>query len=468
MKRNDTGNILIYAVVITALLVATGLGYMKWAGDEAWDTSYEQATIQSYFNAQAGIIELGLPYLKTRTAQDLPQGTTILGSGPRINDDNWYRGVYVRRVLGLGDNNVFERVDTYDVYATGVSMFDNLKLGSGQKKVERSVIMRVRLRSFANYLYLTDKEETIFNEIIWFWGEDTLRGRVHSNQGIGIKGRPFFYGPVSTCADDFVHGQGYNPYFEYLPIFNAPPVNFPVTADNVRNNSAVYIDDNSGSWMTRLTVQNVDVSVQQWARGTPFNIETLVNTYSVTLPQYSSIFVDGEVELQGSISGKSTIGASGNIWLIDNIKYVSTNDYNGLGDESTQEMLGIISEKNVIIKNVWANGRENSRQGSDIIINAAIVALDESFTFEQQNDDFDLYQGNTPDERGTIFLWGMVAQKRRGYVHRSNHNGTGYGKSYNYDFRLDKSPPPNFLNATDEQGHGLFDIMSWNHIKPSR
>ena len=47
--------------------------------------------------------------------------------------------------------------------------------------------------------------------------------------------------------------------------------------------------------------------------------------------------------------------------------------------------------------------------------------------------------------------------------------GTGYNKSYVYDFRLDRQgPPPNFLEATDETGYGLFDIVGWYEEKPTK
>ena len=63
---------------------------------------------------------------------------------------------------------------------------------------------------------------------------------------------------------------------------------------------------------------------------------------------------------------------------------------------------------------------------------------------------------------------GSVTQWRRGYVHRSNHGGTGYGKDYNYDFRFDERPPPFYLEAMDEDGHGLFDIISWGELSPGQ
>ena len=176
----------------------------------------------------------------------------------------------------------------------------------------------------------------------------------------------------------------------------------------------------------------------------------------------ADVFVDGEVEVYGELTGNLTIGSAGDMWLIDNIMYPNV-DFRGIWQEDQDPggMLGLVSEKNIIIRNNWANGKENMANGSSIIINAGMVALGESFTFQYQNDDWDLYQGPTPDERGYIHLKGAVTQWRRGYVHRSNHTGTGYGKSYNYDFRFDERPPPFYLEAMDENGHGLFDIISW-------
>ena len=53
------------------------------------------------------------------------------------------------------------------------------------------------------------------------------------------------------------------------------------------------------------------------------------------------------------------------------------------------------------------------------------------------------------------------SQRRRGYVHRSNHGGTGYGKQYTYDSRLDQMSPPYFLKATDSAGNAFYEIVSW-------
>lgn len=99
-------------------------------------------------------------------------------------------------------------------------------------------------------------------------------------------------------------------------------------------------------------------------------------------------------------------------------------------------------------------------------------------------------------ERGTIHIYGSVAQRRRGFVHRSgsdNDNtgnpgewdianykygahpnslgasnapgtsggGVGYNKSYNYDNRFRTNPPPKFPEAQLKGGVSQFDPDSW-------
>jgi len=97
-------------------------------------------------------------------------------------------------------------------------------------------------------------------------------------------------------------------------------------------------------------------------------------------------------------------------------------------------------------------------------------------------------------ERGTIHLYGSVAQRRRGFVHRSGNDnintggewdianyrygdhprflglppapgasgtGVGYQKNYNYDNRFRNSPPPNFPEVHIKGGARELDTDSW-------
>lgn len=472
MKRtyvgSDDGNILIMSVVIVALLVATGLGYMRWASDEKWDSEYEKATIQAYFVAQTGLIERGLVFLRTRDPSDLPQATAILAPG-EVRQGDVLIGTHYKNLVSKapgGGGNVFQRTDDYDVYSTGRVSFHGSKRPKEALYVERTATMRARLRSFANYMYLTQYETTSLGEIIWFWTPDTLWGRTHSNDFIGLKYSPTFFGPISTSQDEFIYYNPGNIYFAYPPIFNAPPVNFPKTAKTLRQ-SARHYSGHNGQLMTWIVMRGANgIDICQYPLGSE-PIDSVVD--HMTPPGWAGIFVDGQCAVSGELAGCLTIGSSEDMWLMDNVKYAGSNANNGYFiEENMPHMLGLVSEGNVWVKNTWANGKENMSRGRDIIINAGIVALGESFQFHQQNDDWEAYQGPEPDERGFIYLQGAVTQVRRGYVHRSNHIGSGYSKGYHYDFRFDRRPPPFYLEALDENGHGLFDIISWGEQKPKK
>lgn len=154
----------------------------------------------------------------------------------------------------------------------------------------------------------------------------------------------------------------------------------------------------------------------------------------------------------------------------------------------SENVMGLVSGANVIV----ANTNDNS---NDIIINAAIMAANESFTVHYwQNDLGNLVtnsiavspsgrtvsgrtnsppwgdaRGNPPnttwsnDGRGEIYLWGSVVQKYRGYTVRNapspyrnpaqagGAHEIGMVKNYHYDQNLKCNPPP-FYPSVEPQG----------------
>ncbi|TKJ40104.1 hypothetical protein CEE37_10230 [candidate division LCP-89 bacterium B3_LCP] len=322
----------------------------------------------------------------------------------------------------------------------------------------------------SSYQYITVHETTVFGETIKFWSEDTLWGPVHSNDKIAIMQSPVFFDTVSTSSSCFWQGSGYHPQFSIEPIFNAPRVALPDSAIAIREMAAqqgLFFISANGYYASRLCFNdNLGWTLYQWPMGTHFDSTAIIATGAP--PDDRVFYIDGYLELKGIFRGTATVGATGHpdpdnylgyhsIRLLDDIRYWFADPATGAFNDTTggyTDMLGIVSETNITVANTWENGRENMAQGSDIIINAAIVALNESFSFEDQNEDpatatpWELWTGhyNCPsppynDERGDIFLYGSVAQKRRGYVHRSNHNGTGYGKKYHFDARLREQSP---------------------------
>ena len=321
----------------------------------------------------------------------------------------------------------------------------------------------IQARPLTFYNYVTHFEVTRLNEIIWFWSPDTLYGWTHSNDYIGMRYTPHFYGPISTSQDRFRYDRA-NPYFEYEPIFNAPPVYFPRSYPHLRERANPFIDGHGGHYMTRIHLRGGD-GIQIFQRRIGVGAQdTLIET--LRAPDRQIIFVDGEVEVHGVLAGALTIASAGDMWLIDNVRYEGADRRTGwFEEEEMPHMLGLVSEGNIIIKNDTLNGRGDgyNRAPDDInqhsiIINAALIALGESFTFEHQNDENDAFQGPTPDNRGYIHLKGSQAQYRKGYVHRFNHIGTGYGTNYRYDYRLRHWGPPGFAPPDIEGNYDHLDI----------
>ena len=332
-----------------------------------------------------------------------------------------------------------------------------------------SIAPKAEAVNFAEFQYITNHEITVFGSRIPFFGSDTLYGWVHSNDQIAIMQNPVFFGPVTTSAQNFYYYGGANPYFFYEPIFNYPEAEFPEEFTELREaayQQGHFFDDlgTSRKYILKFRgAQGYEV-FKRWQ-------EVPIDTYITTIPPLigGAVFFDDTLEMTGTdtvaqidygVYGQLSVGASGDIWLGGNIRYVTANLYTGAFDwEIEINYLGILSESNILIRNNWENGRDNgavqtSIWRKDIIIDASVFALGESFSFEDQNDDSsagggqlpEWYYSNGPypDERGDIHLWGSLAQYRRGYVHRSNHSGTGYGKDYNYDQRLSFNSPPYF------------------------
>ncbi|MBT7615748.1 MAG: T9SS type A sorting domain-containing protein, partial [Calditrichaeota bacterium] len=315
------------------------------------------------------------------------------------------------------------------------------------------------------YLFLTNFEHTRQErDIIWFWTPDTLVGPVHSNDFIGMKFTPQFHGQVSTSQNRFILYQA-NPYFEAEPHFGVPLLRFPEPPEFVGNDGSRIGNPEEGM-QYRLVMDNEFGRVYCWWGGVPFNdeIEPLDEYF---WDDYDWLYFDSPLEMYGIIDGVVTIGCSHDIKLLDDIRYAAAEQqYGRFVEDECDDMLGIISERNIIIANTNANGRDNGFYREDvplsrhsIVINGALVAFGESFTFENQNDEWNRRQGPEPDDRGAIFLTGSIAQYRRGYVHRSNHQRTGYSKKYVHDSRLIENPPPLFPTIDERQILGEGNVL---------
>lgn len=478
---NQKGSTLVAFIAIILCISLFSISFVKWSTNEAQQTNESSAAIQAYYLAQMGIIEEGFQWLRTQPASRLPIAEIIL-DGKRVDKNQKYEDIIIKLLPSKTGENIWAQTRKFKISCVGVVTIPFYNGRESYKEVKRKAILYVEVRNFVDYMYLTGEERTRFNEWINFWSGDTLRGRVHSNSTISIMQSPVFYDLVTTTEDDFNRGPGYSPIFLGPdPIFNVTEVVIPDVAENLRNcasQQGCYYDYPQQTIRAVFSLNSIHF--YRWQTGTPFDSSI---TWSVPL-QYNPgncVFINGPLEIcsePSGFSGRVTIGSSGILRIIDNIRYSDSNINNGITPNTSNNILGIVSESDVKIANTPKNGRENSSmpcgtQGrtqtnqnlTSVIITGAIVALGESFTFEQQNDiDSGYVYTCNPDERGTIYLFGSVTQKRRGYVHRSTLGSTGYLKQYRYDTRFLTNRPPGFFEVTDHEGHALFNVVQWDQL----
>jgi hypothetical protein len=137
----------------------------------------------------------------------------------------------------------------------------------------------------------------------------------------------------------------------------------------------------------------------------------------------------GDVFVQGNVHGAVTIAADNYVYVTGSIKYV----------DNQADMLGLVGQNAVWVYNpVNAYGQLLDTTQNGLEIDAAILSV--AHTFQVQN--------FTAGPKGTLTVYGAIAQKFRGPVALSS-GGTitsGYVKSYQYDPRLAYQAPPKFLS----------------------
>jgi len=310
-------------------------------------------------------------------------------------------------------------------------------------------------------VYFSENETDLSGNRVPFYPGGTIIGDIRSNDMFAFANPlPVINGRIITSAEKVQLEDGLA--VDSLQLPTAPLVNLPMLgsmaniSDKIRGNAEPRIFTDDGKLMVRLLFKgDRGCEVWKWPRGSdPDKYARLDQT--VAGSSVTTIWIDGECEVQGQVSGKVTVGAAGDIYIRDNIQYVGSNAYNGAFGEDYQTQskmkhaLGLVSEKNIIIQNTMQNGRmggfryfPNDINHHSVNINAALWALGGSVMFEQTNDSTELYQGPSPDERGTIYITGQICQVRPFPLHNDNHGGTGYKLRLVYDHRFWSSPPPN-------------------------
>lgn len=254
-----------------------------------------------------------------------------------------------------------------------------------------------------------------------------------------------------------------------------------------------------------------DIEFTHFDFAQPADPADLLTNETIMTPRAVIWIEGGQVQVQmetgAPIRGRYTLATSGpqpykmahddetirelncNIWIMTDLLYEGSNPVNGYIDPGNPNRLGLLSGGNIIVANTFANGRRNSASGSDVRINAAMIAMNESFVIQYwQNSTagFNFMDGQaikgdgrgvpspfspntgTSDLRGDVMIYGSVVQDKRGYLKRNNPApgtggypitpGIGYEKDYHYDRNLRDFPPPEWPETKNSDGSSSLQL----------
>lgn len=315
--------------------------------------------------------------------------------------------------------------------------------------ITRTIRARIVKKSFVNYLYLTDHEIVEGSgSLIWFITGDVIHGPLHSNDVINIYGNPVFEKKVTTSRTLNIR-SGSNPQFQEGYEENASPLEFPPA--NIKLKEFAQIDGYYYYGTTTITL-NLNGSLNIVNNDTSGRTEGPTGT--VSLPSNGVIYVDGQtgskgnstngdIYISGTLSGNLTVASKNNIYITGDILYADDNE----------DMLGLVADNYVYIQH-WRNWRDVDVAPYNIEINAAIFALNHSFTFE------DYSRGPA---KGTLTIEGSISQRYRGPIgtFSGSTRVSGYLKSYWYDEQMKYQQPPHFIEPVNSG----YEIGFWEEIK---
>jgi hypothetical protein len=342
--------------------------------------------------------------------------------------------------------------------------------------VTRSIVTRLRRRSFLDYIYFTDYEtrdpaqypdpedaawaaqncakprasRPSGCQAIQFADADEINGPLHTNDNLLTCGTPKF----GRNADDQIEsGAGYvkvsgcngSPDFQGKWNPAADPLNVPPTNAGL---ASVAAPQYTYTGKTTIVLNGAAMNV---TTGTP-----PVTTNNVPLPPNGVIYVKNGacsgtktpllqryddpagcavVYLSGTYSKSLTIGSATDIVVTGNVRKQPDSD----------TVLGLIANNNVrvyhpVMRSNWNDPDSCTNAAgtmSTVTIDAAILALTHSFVVDNFRCGAALTKLN---------VTGAIAQKFRGAVGTPGPPRTGYEKNYVYDDRLKYRSPPFFLD----------------------
>ena len=441
---------LIYVIGFATILAFISLNMNRFATESVGNMAMYYDLTTSHNLAEIGA-NVGLAELTASTAWRGP-------INQNLSDDPILKGSYTVSAFGINSNKylVVQCISSYNSPAAANIFGSSTLHDTVEVTMDTSSI-----NYFTMFAWMTNSENGV-----WWTDKDTLWGRFHSNGTINVDGHPYFEDKVTTATgfetkpgtgkNQGVYHNGYETGVDKVKL----PADMSGITSAVANTNRATSDygvknTNGGNmWVTLGKNPTSGATKDGWAfiqyqSGSSGSGVTTPGTVkdSIQISGNSNfdgvIYGDHDVYVSGVLDGSLTIGAGDDIHITDDITYKVDPTVTPTSDD----MLGLVANDDVIVDDNAANNADCTIQGALMVINGSFTAAN--------------YDSRVVS--GKLQILGSIVQKDRGGVgtftegtHTINH---GFSKRYRYDDRFSDPtvrPPkyPGFSSPT-------FAIRDW-------
>ena len=274
---------------------------------------------------------------------------------------------------------------------------------------------------------------------------DTVWGPLHSNGQWKTSGRPVFHGQVTYSGNWPARNQDQGVYHGGEPT-QAAEVTLPDNMDDLyeasleENGGLHYLED---IWI-EIDGENVNIWTEDPGSGAEADTTINVNTSGFSRAVYSS----QNVHVEGTLSGKVSIGAGNDIYITNDVRYQTfppyTKQENGEIIHHSDDLLGLVANNHIEIT------KPSTGAGGEIDIHAAMIALNGAFKSSDWN--------KNASGKGVVRTFGTVIMNALELM-TPGASGLGVYRRYVFDER--------FMDPTFRAPHfpGMYkeklEISSW-------
>lgn len=320
------------------------------------------------------------------------------------------------------------------------------------------------------------------NDMYYLSGNPKFNARVYSGSLTKSvhSSHPYWIDPLN---DYFDAGYSDSPIFahsgdpSYQPALNLPTTNGsladaaqvggcyyygPTSIDFLGSSMKVYSPETTSSSTNTGCIGSGNLSLPAngviYVNSLPSGQSCPVNT-QITVGGNSFNCNQGEVAVQGTITGGITVGSVDNVIIDGNLEYTNCEK------SSSNDILGLVAQNYVEISSSFATDNitadscniATSSQGTNPVIMAAILTLNHSFMVQD-------FWNSSKGVLGTIYLEGSLAGKYADIEGMFGSSGliAGYQTTYTYDPRLAYLTPPFFLSPVNSAWKTISSVETVN------